>query len=221
MKKIISLIMLVCIVFIMTSLLYANDCESKTLTLEKIEGLENSLDVQKLDIRVGGFSGFQHIQNTGFDGVYWTGEKSLMFDDLSYYKISIKIYTKYNSFWETKGFYLENGLNECIFEYSKNGKKIKIKFTFFVDNPCIETISPTETTTETPLITNTVQDSETPLITESPDISISPEKTEINNDIKKLPKTGVESSSIYIILGFCLILLSLVLLVVFSFRKRR
>lgn len=218
MKKIISLVLVLVLVLTFVGALYAmtetQDC--KTVELTKIEGLKNSLGVQKLDIRVNGFAGFRHIQNCCFEDKYFDGSEIINVADPSQLNIKIFIFKTGIYKWESKIFNLENGLNEVIWEYNKpyTWQKIKIKFTFMVSD-CPETTAATAaTTTETsttiavttatPDSTQTIENTTAAITpTATPEVTTTPEST--GTPTGTLPNTGEKDLNFLIVIGIAIL----------------
>jgi len=225
-KKIISLVLVLVLALSLVGAIYATseittDCN--TVELTKIEGLKNTLGVQNLDIRIGGFSGYNHIQNCCFEDTYFGGSEMLNVSDINNLKISIRISEK-TSYWKTKIFNLENGNNECIWEYAKYPwQKIKIRFIFMVsdcpettDPVTTETSEPTAATTPTPASTETAE--KTTDLTATPEITNSPETTEIGGT---LPNTGEKDLNFLIVIGIVILLTGIYFAVRFRFLLER
>jgi LPXTG-motif cell wall-anchored protein len=177
-----------------------------TIKLTKVEGVKNSLGVQKLDIRVNDFDGYRIIKNNDFESVYFIGEEILNVQDLTKFKIK----TLVNNFkWYTNLVSLAEGQNEITLEIKKNNKIFKMIVTVVVEYP--QTTA--ETTTEATTATNTDTETPTPTptgtgnITTSPSPNVTTTATATPNDVDvdKLPKTGDTDSSILIVFGIFLI----------------
>lgn len=214
MKKIISLVLVLVLVLSLAGALYAMtetiaDC--KTVELTKIEGVRNTLGVQNLDIRIGGFDGYRLVRNCCFEDNYFDGSDTLSISDINNLKILIYVDGGKVNKWVSKTFNLENGKNECIWTYEKDRKEIKIRFTFWV-NDCTQTTTATttETSTTTAVITPTPESTQTventtAVITPTP----TPEVTAIvTPDNETLPNTGEKDTGIVLILiGIVLVLI--------------
>ena len=55
MKKLLSLFLIFAFIFIMTMAIFAETTAEPTIKLTKVEGVKNSLGVQKLDIRINDY----------------------------------------------------------------------------------------------------------------------------------------------------------------------
>lgn len=216
MKKVISFILVLVLVISLVGALYATteittDC--KTVELTKIEGLKNSLGVQNLDIRIGGFDGYRLVRNCCFEDIYFDGSEQLNVSDINNLKILIYVDGGKVNKWISKTFNLENGKNECIWKYEKDGKEIKIMFTFWV-NGCTQTTAVTTTeastttaiTTSTPEPTQTIENTTAVITsTSTPEITTTPETT--GEPTGTLPNTGEKDLNFLIVIGIVLVLI--------------
>lgn len=196
-------IMLILTFIIFTTMMYASaETAEPTVKLVKVEGLKNTLGVQKLDIRVNGLDGYKIIKDTDFESVYFEGEEILNVDDITKFKVNTCVLT--NTWkWYVENTSLVAGENKIVLEIKKNNKIFKMIVVVVVDYP--ETSSTPEATT--PADTTTIIDTSTPMpttenITPSVSDTTTPKATTTPAviDEDNLPHTGESSPiAIYII----------------------
>ena len=205
-KKALSIFLIFAFILIMTMTIYANaetTAVEPTIKLTKVEGLKNTLGVQKLDIRVNGFSGYKIIVDTDFESVYFEGEEVLEVEDITKFKVKTCVLT--NTWkWYTNLVNLAEGENEIILEIKKNDKLFKMKCVVVVDYP--DTSSTAGTTTST-TDTTTNTDTSTPTPTSTADITptvsdtTTPETTTIPANVNNMPDTGEPLPIAYVVIG--------------------
>jgi len=208
MKKILSIFLIFAFIIIMTMAIFA---ETETpagpvVKLIKVEGLRNSLGVQKLDIRVNGFSGYKKLVSTNFESVYFEGEEILEVEDITKFKVNVNVLTTCWK-WYSSVTSLVAGENVIPLEIKKDRKIFKMAVTVVVEYPentAETTATPEATATNTDTITSTPVNTGdiTPEITE---VTTTPTETPKNSDVDEMPDTGETDMAILIIFGIVLV----------------
>lgn len=214
-KKAISIFLIFAFIIIATMAIFAETettSPEPVIKLTKIEGLKNSLGVQKLDIRVNGLNGYKKLVSTNFESVYFEGEEVLEVEDITKFKVNVNVLTTCWK-WYSKLTNLVEGENNIILEVKKNNKIFKMTVTVVVEYPP-ETTETTATTpeitgnttpgtTETSTITEATTTDTTPEIT--PDVTGTVTSTPNNSGVDEMPDTGETDLSILIIFGIFLV----------------
>jgi LPXTG-motif cell wall-anchored protein len=211
-KKTISIFLIFAFIIIMTMAIFA---ETETpagpvVKLIKVEGLKNSLGVQKLDIRVNGFSGYKIVKDNNFESVYFEREEVLEVEDITKFKVNVNVLTTCWK-WYSSVTSLVAGENVIPLEIKKDRKIFKMIVTVVVEYP-ENTAETTAETTATPeaTATNTDTITSTPVNTgditpEVTEVTATPTETPKNSDVDEMPDTGETDTAILIIFGIVLV----------------